>query len=181
MENAPSVLLSFEPAPFPASPSSVDLSPLEFVLALIAVVTIPALVYVFFFAVKCPPNPFRGRRYRSSSSETDGISNLDGVADVVKVEKESSHASKDVVGSECPVCLMVFVEGEEVKQLSVCKHSFHVPCIDLWLNSHSNCPVCRASVSVKQGVGKRSMFCFMNSVCFSIPSSPTSCSYSIVV
>jgi len=101
--------------------------------------------------VKCPPNPFRGRRYRSSSSETDGISNLDGVADVVKVEKESSHASKDVVGSECPVCLMVFVEGEEVKQLSVCKHSFHVPCIDLWLNSHSNCPVCRASVSVKQG------------------------------
>ncbi|XP_030925517.1 RING-H2 finger protein ATL33-like [Quercus lobata] len=160
MENAPSVLLSFEPAPFPASPSSVDLSPLEFVLALIAVVTIPALVYVFFFAVKCPPNPFRGRRYRSSSSETDGISNLDGVADVVKVEKESSHASKDVVGSECPVCLMVFVEGEEVKQLSVCKHSFHVPCIDLWLNSHSNCPVCRASVSVKQGVGKRSMFCY---------------------
>ncbi|KAL4605114.1 RING-H2 finger protein ATL33-like [Castanea sativa] len=150
MEIAPTALLSIEPPPFPASPSSVDLSPLEFVLALIAVVTIPALVYVFFFAVKCPPNPFRSRRYRSNSSETDGHSNVDGVADVIKVEKEGSHASKDVVGSECPVCLMVFAEGEEVKQLSVCKHSFHVPCIDLWLNSHSNCPVCRASVSVKQ-------------------------------
>lgn len=150
MENAPKALLSIEP-PFPASPSSVDLSPLEFVFALIAVVTIPALVYVFFFAVKCPPNPFRSRRYGSNSSEIDGHSNVDGVADVVKVEKEGNHASKGVVGSECPVCLMVFAEGEEVKQLNVCKHSFHVPCIDLWLNSHSNCPVCRASVSVKQG------------------------------
>ncbi|KAM4089729.1 hypothetical protein ACJW30_09G005200 [Castanea mollissima] len=150
MEIAPTALLGIEPPAFPDSPSSVDLSPLEFVLALIAVVTIPALVYVFFFAVKCPPNPFRSRRYRSNSSETDGYSNVDGVADVIKVEKEGSHASKDVVGSECPVCLMVFAEGEEVKQLSVCKHSFHVPCIDLWLNSHSNCPVCRASVFVKQ-------------------------------
>jgi E3 ubiquitin-protein ligase RNF38/44 len=64
-----------------------------------------------------------------------------------KYEKET-HV-KDVIGSECPVCLSVFAEGEEVKQLSVCKHSFHASCIDIWLNSHSNCPVCRASIPVR--------------------------------
>lgn len=65
----------------------------------------------------------------------------------VKYQKET-HV-KDI-GSECPVCLSVFADGEEVKQLTACKHSFHVACIDMWLNSHSNCPVCRASVPVKR-------------------------------
>lgn len=68
----------------------------------------------------------------------------------MKFEKET-HV-KDVEG-ECPVCLSVFAGGEEVKQLSVCKHSFHAICIDMWLNSHSNCPVCRASIAVKRPKG----------------------------
>ncbi|KAJ4841246.1 hypothetical protein Tsubulata_047308 [Turnera subulata] len=48
---------------------------------------------------------------------------------------------------ECPVCLSVFEEGEEVRQLPRCKHSFHAPCIDMWLYSHSDCPLCRAKVN----------------------------------
>lgn len=48
--------------------------------------------------------------------------------------------------SECAVCLSVFEEGEEVRQLPICKHSFHAPCIDMWLYSHMNCPICRCPV-----------------------------------
>ncbi|XP_073137873.1 RING-H2 finger protein ATL52-like [Henckelia pumila] len=48
--------------------------------------------------------------------------------------------------SECAVCLSAFEEGEEVRQLPICKHSFHAPCIDMWLYSHMNCPVCRCPV-----------------------------------
>lgn len=152
MESAPTIL-SRPPPPFPAPPRNVDLSPLEFVLALMAVVTIPALIYTFFFAVKCPPNPFRRRRHRSSSgrfsveSDHGNISNREEVSDA-KYEKEN-HV-KDVIGSECPVCLSVFAEGEEVKQLSVCKHSFHASCIDEWFKSQSNCPVCRANIAVNK-------------------------------
>ncbi|CAK7352494.1 unnamed protein product [Dovyalis caffra] len=47
---------------------------------------------------------------------------------------------------ECAVCLSVFEEGEEVRQLPSCKHSFHAPCIDMWLFSHSDCPLCRSRV-----------------------------------
>ncbi|KAH0454284.1 hypothetical protein IEQ34_016208 [Dendrobium chrysotoxum] len=47
---------------------------------------------------------------------------------------------------ECTVCLSAFDEGEEVRQLPPCGHSFHAECIDMWLNSHSSCPVCRGSV-----------------------------------
>ncbi|XP_039128349.1 RING-H2 finger protein ATL33-like [Dioscorea cayenensis subsp. rotundata] len=49
--------------------------------------------------------------------------------------------------AECSVCLSLFIEGEEVRQLPKCKHLFHAPCIDMWLFSHSNCPLCRADVS----------------------------------
>ncbi|KVI09797.1 RING-H2 finger protein ATL52-like [Cynara cardunculus var. scolymus] len=45
----------------------------------------------------------------------------------------------------CSICLCEFEEGEELRTLPECSHSFHVPCIDMWLYSHSTCPVCRAN------------------------------------
>lgn len=47
---------------------------------------------------------------------------------------------------ECPICLCYFEEGEEVKKLPRCKHLFHAPCIDMWLYSHYDCPICRTHV-----------------------------------
>lgn len=47
---------------------------------------------------------------------------------------------------ECVVCLSVFEEGEDVRKLPRCQHSFHAPCIDMWLYSHSDCPLCRSLV-----------------------------------
>ncbi|CAI9293159.1 unnamed protein product [Lactuca saligna] len=48
--------------------------------------------------------------------------------------------------TECSVCLSVFEDGEEVRKLPRCNHSFHASCIDMWLYSHSDCPLCRNSV-----------------------------------
>ncbi|OIV92944.1 hypothetical protein TanjilG_20606 [Lupinus angustifolius] len=46
--------------------------------------------------------------------------------------------------STCAVCLGEFEEGQELRTLPECMHSFHVPCIDMWLYSHTSCPICRA-------------------------------------
>ncbi|KAK6147655.1 hypothetical protein DH2020_018567 [Rehmannia glutinosa] len=62
----------------------------------------------------------------------------------------SFEYKKDGVGgdddSECAVCLSAFEEGEELRQMPKCKHSFHAPCIDMWLYSHMDCPLCRCPV-----------------------------------
>ncbi|CAL5322471.1 unnamed protein product [Camellia sinensis] len=47
----------------------------------------------------------------------------------------------------CAVCLSEFLDGEQIRVLPDCLHPFHVPCIDMWLYSHSNCPICRTDVT----------------------------------
>ncbi|KAM1784599.1 hypothetical protein FF1_037554 [Malus domestica] len=51
-----------------------------------------------------------------------------------------------VEGTDCSVCLSEFEEDESLRLLPKCNHAFHLPCIDTWLKSHSNCPLCRATV-----------------------------------
>ncbi|KAJ0045421.1 hypothetical protein Pint_06271 [Pistacia integerrima] len=53
--------------------------------------------------------------------------------------------SEDVT---CAICLCEFNDGEAIRILPECLHSFHVHCIDMWLYSHSNCPLCRADTPV---------------------------------
>uniref|UniRef100_A0A2P2Q4T6 Uncharacterized protein MANES_09G090000 n=1 Tax=Rhizophora mucronata TaxID=61149 RepID=A0A2P2Q4T6_RHIMU len=151
---SPAIYVAPQPPPFPAPPRSIDLSSLRFIFGLLAVIVIPLLIYTFFFSVKCSLAPFR-RRHRqdgsagetvSSGNENPRTDSKDPVSDV-KYRKQT-HAKE--IGNECPVCLSVFAEGEDLKQLGVCKHSFHADCINKWLNSHSNCPVCRASVAVNK-------------------------------
>ena len=74
-----------------------------------------------------------------------------GIVSSFKCSKEEPAA-----GYECAVCLSVFEEGEDVRKLPKCKHSFHAPCIDMWLYSHSDCPLCRATVELDVVVHGRS-------------------------
>lgn len=47
---------------------------------------------------------------------------------------------------QCCICLSSFQDGEKVKKLPDCNHSFHPECVDMWLSKKSSCPLCRASL-----------------------------------
>jgi len=49
---------------------------------------------------------------------------------------------------QCAVCINVVRDGEAVRRLPACAHTFHAPCIDGWLRAHATCPMCRADVKV---------------------------------
>ncbi|KAM7482317.1 hypothetical protein LguiB_006900 [Lonicera macranthoides] len=55
-----------------------------------------------------------------------------------------------IEGTECSVCLNEFQENETLRLLPTCNHAFHLPCIDTWLSSHTNCPNCRADIVVPE-------------------------------
>ena len=47
----------------------------------------------------------------------------------------------------CVVCLNEFQEHDMIRVLPNCSHAFHLDCIDIWLQSNANCPLCRSSIS----------------------------------
>ncbi|KAL5860077.1 hypothetical protein ACOSQ4_001373 [Xanthoceras sorbifolium] len=47
----------------------------------------------------------------------------------------------------CVVCLNEFQEQDMLRVLPKCSHAFHLDCIDIWLQSNANCPLCRTSIS----------------------------------
>ncbi len=56
---------------------------------------------------------------------------------------------------ECAVCLSDFEEEDDLRLLPGCKHVFHKDCIDVWFQSHSTCPLCRASLVPKTSDGSK--------------------------
>ncbi|KAF5727318.1 RING-H2 finger protein ATL63-like [Tripterygium wilfordii] len=58
------------------------------------------------------------------------------------------YKSNNVKLEYCVICLSMFQEEEIGRNLPECGHGFHVECIDMWLHSHANCPICRAPALV---------------------------------
>lgn len=52
---------------------------------------------------------------------------------------------------ECAVCLNEFQDDETLRLIPKCSHVFHPHCIDIWLSSHSTCPLCRANLIPRPG------------------------------
>ncbi|CAN6163822.1 unnamed protein product [Urochloa humidicola] len=83
-------------------------------------------------------------------AETEGhhigvdVTKLPEYAYTQSSRRRSSNGGGD--GAQCSVCLGAVQPGEMVRRLPICKHLYHVECIDMWLASHATCPVCRSDV-----------------------------------
>ncbi|KAH7278961.1 hypothetical protein KP509_38G066400 [Ceratopteris richardii] len=62
---------------------------------------------------------------------------------IVLFDEKFSSICQD---TQCTVCLSDYQVSEKILQLPICKHSFHVQCIDEWLAKNVTCPICRTSV-----------------------------------
>ncbi|XP_058772634.1 RING-H2 finger protein ATL52-like [Vicia villosa] len=103
-----------------------------------------------------PPQP-----PQFSATLSLGESASSSIVHLIPTHKYHKRNKVDVVsdgdeggGTACAVCLGDFEEGEELKTMPECLHSFHVLCIDMWLHSHSSCPVCRAIAAPSPAVNE---------------------------
>lgn len=61
-------------------------------------------------------------------------------------KKFSDEYFASCTDTQCTVCLSEYQEKDILRILPYCGHFFHVGCIDIWLQQHSTCPVCRISL-----------------------------------
>lgn len=54
--------------------------------------------------------------------------------------------------AECSICLNDVNDGDIVRRLPGCGHTFHKSCIDLWVLRHASCPLCKRDVEVKSSI-----------------------------
>ncbi|KAH6833961.1 RING/U-box superfamily protein [Perilla frutescens var. hirtella] len=61
-----------------------------------------------------------------------------------------SFSVKDTL---CSVCLGEYQAEDRLQQIPACGHTFHMDCIDLWLTTHTTCPLCRQSLLASSSNG----------------------------
>ena len=47
---------------------------------------------------------------------------------------------------KCEICHDVINNGEIVRMINICNHSFHQECVDSWFENNKICPYCRCDV-----------------------------------
>ncbi|CAN4096494.1 unnamed protein product [Withania somnifera] len=132
----------------PSSPSKLSNLPSVY-CALIIVETAVFLLGLYNFIVTrwCNEN---NQTNQSLEQDTNQVrpNNLNmNIVSSSRYKKEELGGVKNNEYCECAVCLSDLEEGDEVKQLPICKHSFHASCIDMWLHSHLDCPLCRSPLT----------------------------------
>ncbi|KAK4783353.1 hypothetical protein SAY86_007727 [Trapa natans] len=121
--------------------------------AIIAVLSalIIAILYNYVFSRLC--------RERSDSTTTADVERgstwTDSVSALIPSCKYSSSDRPAAEERTCSVCLGEFKDGEDVRILPRCLHPFHVPCVDMWLYSHPDCPVCRTSTGLSVPISRQ--------------------------
>ncbi|XP_068667723.1 RING-H2 finger protein ATL52-like [Aristolochia californica] len=127
-----------------------------FFIALVGFVSAAVIltIYQWIAAGRCgqPQPPHPPPDSSQDGEETTGDVQLSALQLIPAYRYSSKEVAPAVLGADktCAVCLCEFKEGEDVRLLPECLHCFHVPCIDMWLYSHSSCPLCRAATVVEQ-------------------------------
>eukprot|EP00262_Sarcandra_glabra_P005616 TRINITY_DN17347_c0_g1_i1.p1 TRINITY_DN17347_c0_g1~~TRINITY_DN17347_c0_g1_i1.p1 ORF type:complete len:410 (-),score=2.27 TRINITY_DN17347_c0_g1_i1:129-1358(-) len=124
-------------------------------MAVIIVVLISAFFFMGFFSIyirQCAgdnrsvagilPNGGAGRSRRAARGLDPTV--VQSFPTFVYSEVKGLKIGKGTL--ECAVCLSEFEDDETLRLLPKCDHVFHPDCIDVWLGSHTTCPVCRSNL-----------------------------------
>lgn len=61
-------------------------------------------------------------------------------------EASTVTTARRIQNDACAICQDMIEEGQIMRILNYCTHSFHQDCIDTWLGRHVTCPTCRHDI-----------------------------------
>eukprot|EP00928_Gymnodinium_smaydae_P039371 TRINITY_DN26910_c0_g2_i1.p1 TRINITY_DN26910_c0_g2~~TRINITY_DN26910_c0_g2_i1.p1 ORF type:complete len:279 (+),score=28.98 TRINITY_DN26910_c0_g2_i1:140-976(+) len=87
--------------------------------------------------------------YRSLTTNQDGAMTPSEIRELPCGTYPLKHFAVDGASMEteceCSICINEFAVGDSVRRLP-CGHTFHRPCVDLWLLRRADCPLCKRVV-----------------------------------
>ncbi|CAN6163832.1 unnamed protein product [Urochloa humidicola] len=105
-----------------------------------------AMYCVLLFVVSCASRTFAARGAGDEGAAVRASRGGLSAAAITAVAPAFPYDPKPAAPGDCAVCLEAMKAGEAARRLPACAHAFHVGCIDMWLDSHATCPVCRCHV-----------------------------------
>ncbi|KAL6876359.1 hypothetical protein ACP4OV_012931 [Aristida adscensionis] len=109
-----------------------------------------AIYCALLFAFSCA-----SRTFAAAAAQADAAQGSRGGLSAAAIAAAAPAFPYDAAANggeaQCAVCLEALRGGEAARRLPACAHAFHVGCIDMWLDSHATCPVCRCHVVPQKG------------------------------
>ena len=116
----------------------------------IPIITVPLLAFavpIHSLHLAFPYVPLR--EYSDSDKPVNTGMDLE---DIARLGVSVWHSKADDDGTEvCAICIMPPQDGDLVRELPRCKHTFHKDCVDSWLVRRQTCPLCVQRVEVCAG------------------------------
>tara|TARA_B110000211_G_C13998641_1_gene517375 strand:+ start:72 stop:1136 length:1065 start_codon:yes stop_codon:yes gene_type:complete len=82
----------------------------------------------------------------SNSLETSQFNSIDNINNNSYLISIHENNKENYIYDECPICNINYQEGDIIRKFERCPHFFHYKCIDKWLNTNKNCPVCTVDI-----------------------------------
>lgn len=113
------------------------------------------MAWVIERRIQCAEGDIRAVENDDSIARWGHMSSIPGYASMANnkglkpkdIEGLDSFTWGSCDGAECSICLNDLCEGDSVRTLPGCSHTFHKSCIDLWLLRRADCPLCKLQVS----------------------------------
>jgi hypothetical protein len=93
---------------------------------------------------------FRNIMYTTEPETYEELSELKNVETGLSLEDLLSNTKIEIENLVffCAICQDIQVETN-VSRVLICKHKFHIGCIEFWLSKNKTCPICRYDISCK--------------------------------
>jgi len=79
---------------------------------------------------------------------TNNMESVPVVPTVDQVDNSTALRSATLLDEQenCSICQENYTEGQAIRNIVHCDHSFHKTCIDTWFERNVHCPVCRYDI-----------------------------------
>jgi hypothetical protein len=93
---------------------------------------------------------FRNIAYTMEPQTYEELSELKNVEIGLSLEELMSNTKIEMQNLVffCAICQDI-QEETKISRVLICKHKFHIGCIEFWLSKNKTCPICRYDISCK--------------------------------